>query len=135
MKICLVVFLLTSLSAFGHQELSIAQQQKIVDKIAKEERKELWAKGHEYVTSKVSRLDKSALDVLVEQGRMTYDLLNQDDVVAFYGCINSPTTCTLFIIDITSEYMSGYGKDRAWILLNPRNGLVEHYVKQTVYSE
>jgi hypothetical protein len=135
MKFLAFALVLSSLSAFASEMLSIPQQKSIVEVFAKEERRELWMRGHQDVMSEVSLLDKAALDVLVVQGRNTYDQLNKDDVKSFYRCIHSPKSCSLFIIDISSEYMSGYGEDRVWVLLNPKNGAVKLYVKQSVYSE
>lgn len=123
------------MSVFANESLLLREQKVIVEKIAKEVRKELWEKGHDEVQSEVSVLSKVILDKLVEEGKTTYDQLNKDDIRSFYKCVNSPKSCTLFSIDITSDYMSGYGHDRHWVLLDPTSGLVSYYVKQSVYSE
>lgn len=133
-KILVIICTLVSLSSFAQMDLSLSEQSKIVEEVAKSERKYLWQTGHDDVSSFVSKITKSELDVKMKNNPQVESPLNRNEVSRLYVCINRPEKCSLFLIDIGASYMGGSGEINVYVLLNPRTGKFSK-IKHNVYAE
>jgi len=133
-KILVFLCALVPLSSFAKLNLSLAEQTKIVENVAKSERRHLWETGHQDVSSFVSKMKKSELDVKLKNNSNLEYPMNTDEVTRLKQCINQSEECSLFLIDIGASYMGGSGEINAYILLNPKTGKFA-MIKHLIYEE
>jgi hypothetical protein len=125
---------MSSFSVFSQDELSLTKQWSIVRKIASEQRRNLWRKGHESIRSKenlVLKLDQ--LEDLISASESSFRPISDEEGREIMNCAYM-TSCKVFYVDVYSEYMSGYGHDRIWVLLNTVSGSTR-LISESVYSE
>lgn len=134
MKVLMLALVLTGFQSFAATKLTLSQQKEVVEKLAKQERRELWVSGHVDVSSSVTHVTAKELEKLLKEDSDSEQPLNSDEVHQIRKCSKSTNMCSVFTIDVSGSYMSGYGHIRFWILLNPDSG---HYSKisQSIYTE
>jgi hypothetical protein len=115
--------------------MTIAEQNKYVNKILKEFRKSFWRAGHEYVESRFNLLNKELAEKYTNSERNSryYDPLDRDQISNIYECLYNKN-CNVFRIHLNSEYWGGYGVEAKFVLLNIISGTSTRF-EHTVYSE
>lgn len=133
MKFMILVLLLTS-AFVAKAALPMSSQVEIVESLAKEKRRQLHIRGYQDVSSAVQSVDFERLSAMMKEDSVTEQPLNRAEISSLYSCLRSRRQCSLFSIHIDSNYMSGFGTDRIWVMLDPQSGRYQT-IEQSVYSE
>ena len=127
-------WLLLALTTLATFTVHANDHQERLEKIAKEIRRDLYIQGHDNVGTHIQSVDQAFLDEYVSDesiNRFEYPL-DDDQVESLYTC-HKAVNCTLYLINSSSEYYSGYGVEANFVLLYESG---KHYViSHTVYSE
>lgn len=129
--VALIIFFISLVSTSFAADRELAR----VEKIAKEMRRELWIANHSDVSSTVTKVDKTTLGEYVRSDvNETYENpLSRDEISSLYSCYHR-TNCSLYLIQVSSEYYSGYGSESSFILMNPET-LGYEEIRHVTYSE
>jgi len=127
-----LLILFSSVSVFAR--LSEPQQLAIVQKIAKEHRRQMHIQNFEDVQSHVEKISKGALDELMKKNPEVEIPLTKEEVSSLYRCLNSQSSCSLFLISLTGSIYGGSGETHNYVLLDPKTGKVVEIMHE-VFAE
>ncbi len=119
MKTTILALFLLSNFAMGTAYAYMAEQEQrsYVETIAKQVRRDLYIKGHDYVETSVYFVNKELLDEHVA-GNEEYEAhLTDEQIATLYRC-HYNRSCSLYLIASSSEYYGGYGQEAHFVLLN-----------------
>ena len=134
MKLLALISILMSFNVSAQTLLNFEDQKVIVEKIAKSERRELWKRGFERVSSSVSNLSQAQIDELPFDNEYYEEPLTPTQITSISNCFKRTKHCSLFLISLTANQMGGSGEWLIWIMMNPNTGSVES-IKHFVYAE
>jgi hypothetical protein len=129
----LVIAILTVNVAFSASYMTKKQQEKYIEKVAKEIRRNFWVQGYDDVESgtlfpSLEQLEEHFAEDMRYENYL--DEMEQEDV---FGCFYS-STCRLYLIYTSSSFMSGYGETAHFILLDITKRKHEE-LSHTIYAE
>jgi hypothetical protein len=131
-QLMIALCLMFSFGAFA--QLTTLEQDKIVEGVAKNDRREMWRMGMSDVSSHVEKPTKLMIDEFVAGNEQIESPLNRDDIAAIYRCLHTPKYCVVYTIDLYGEMYGGSGHSRRWVLLNPVTGKHRSFL-HAVYEE
>lgn len=134
MKALFMIAIVLGFSNHAIAQLTDLEQIAMVEKIAKDDRREMWIGGYEEVSSQVEKPTKTKVDEFIAGNKDLANPLAADEITSIYRCFDTPNECQVFTIDLYSEMYGGYGTSRRWVLLNPVSGRYET-ILHSVYEE
>lgn len=131
MKNLFLSILLVFMAGPSFAKLSETEQMHIVKNIARELRHNLWQQGHLEVDSHEFLAKKEILDARLasQYNDYTEEPLDRDQIKRIYQCFHVKF-CSLYMIDVWSEYMAGYGTETAFVMIHKYTGkysFIHHY--------
>lgn len=130
--VALILTVFTSVSAFAG--LSLPEQEALLNKIAKEIRRELYINGYSNVSSQVAGLDASEFAKYIANNQARAEQKLDDQEIAQINACFKAANCEVYVIAVSSEFQAGTGMENNWILLNTDSAKYEK-INQLVYSE
>ncbi|MDA8793232.1 hypothetical protein N9N67_08300 [Bacteriovoracaceae bacterium] len=102
--------------------ISKAKENKILKNLAKEFRKTLKDKDHDYVTSNIVKVNNSVLFGFLDNDQNRAEQkLDSEELLSLTVCqINFK--CRVYAVDLSSEYWGGYGTETYWVMLDRTTG-------------
>lgn len=97
--------------------MTIEAQEKYVENVAKEIRRDLWVRGYEDVESQVTFMNKARIYEHIKDSDSYEQRLNKDEISELYKC-EYKKTCEVYLVSVSSSYYSGYGVEAHFVLLN-----------------
>ncbi len=131
-KIFTLIALCLSLAAVAG--LSEPQQLVVVEKIAKEHRRQMHIENFDDVESYVEKVTKARLNELMKNNSEVEAPLDSDQVASLQACMKRSKTCSLFLISLTGSWYGGDVRTHSYVLLNPETGKTEEIMHE-VYAE
>lgn len=134
MKALLTIAFVLGFSNHALAQLNEQEQLALVEKVAKDDRREMWSSGYEEVSSQVEKPTKLQIDEFIAGNKDLANPLDTDEIASIYSCFHTPSECQVYTIDLYSEMYGGSGSSRRWVLLNPESGKYET-ILHSVYEE
>jgi hypothetical protein len=116
--------------------LSVEQQDSRMQEIAKGIRRQYYIQRYEDVSTHIVRMNKESLEHHITDGddRRYESTLNEGEIAELKSCLASEEKCSLYLVWVSSSYMSGYGEDAHFVMLDTMTGRFEE-LSHTVYAE
>jgi hypothetical protein len=113
--------------------MSIEEQGKKIEDLARGIRRNYWVSGHEDVSSHEFFMTKEAIDEHIEGNSYYEDALDTDEIEDLYKCHYSKS-CELYQVSVSGSYWGGYGTSSHFILLYTKSGK-SYEIEHITYAE
>ena len=132
--ILFVFILLQAAFSFSMAENAIKPKDKlnILDSIGKKIRRTYHVRRHDDVSSTVSQWKNEQFQIYLKNRSNEETPLNSVEVESILTCFKN-TQCDVYLYEVSSSYMSGFGMTNHWVLLNKDNSYSE--IIHLVYAE
>lgn len=120
----IIFIFIISFNLFAANLIDQEKEKGIIISLVKSLKKEVWQSGHDNIESTVVKFDKQRFDkfIKVEMVHMEEELY-EDDYPSILNCL-AISSCSLYKIDISSEFYAGFGFDYHIVRVDLETGSV-----------
>jgi hypothetical protein len=116
------ILILLTFQAIASATISKQEEATIINSLVESLEQKAWDNGHDNIESELEEYSLERLQRFIdEEHRFMEDKLSNSEFEDITSCIER-TSCTVYKINIATEYYSGYGFDYHFVFLKKTDG-------------